>query len=542
MRLTPLTLAAAALALILPAFAATPDAPSRQNAPQPSIPTLQVYSRETLVDVTVTDAHGRPVRGLKQSDFTITEDDAPQSVRSFQEFGTRTNAAAHSLPKLPSNVYTNLQPASGPLNVILLDAINDTTADVISTTKFVQKMPPGTQIALLALGDKLTVLQGPTTDAAPLLKLLNTGQARVKPFAAMADPCGTQDAMNWATIDQLDQVAAYLSGIKGRKNLLWVGPGIPRIVFPDTLFSDAHPGARNTLCLRDVTTALRKTYELLTNAEITVYPIDAAGVRKLGVDQLAMEAVAEATGGVAYYERNDVDRLIAAAVSTAASYYTLSYVPPSVEFDGRHHAISIKVNRPGIHLIYRREYYTDDPALLAHTTASVLTGKPAVTPSKAQKAGDPLVAALTLTMPPATQLLFDVKAEPSTAPPSPSDPPVLGALNPKLSRAPLARYSFLFAVPTSQLAFARAADGTFTGSLEFDVAAFDPDGRLVTIRSQTMKLPLTGDEYRQFAAAPFKFFQQVDLPPGQFTLRVGILDGVSNKVGTVDIPVTVTKK
>jgi hypothetical protein len=94
-------------------------------------------------------------------------------------------------------------------------------------------------------------------------------------------------------------------------------------------------------------------------------------------------------------------------------------------------------------------------------------------------------------------------------------------------------------VPASQIAFTSAAGGTYTGSLEFDVAAFDPEGRLVTIRSQTMKLPLTAAEYRQFIATPFKFFQQLDLPPGPLTLRVGILDGVSNKVGTLEIPVNV---
>jgi hypothetical protein len=33
-------------------------------------PTLKVYSRETFVDVTVTDAQGRPVHGLTRNDFT----------------------------------------------------------------------------------------------------------------------------------------------------------------------------------------------------------------------------------------------------------------------------------------------------------------------------------------------------------------------------------------------------------------------------------------------------------------------------------------
>jgi hypothetical protein len=52
----------------------------------------------------------------------------------------------------------------------------------------------------------------------------------------------------------------------------------------------------------------------------------------------------------------------------------------------------------------------------------------------------------------------------------------------------------LYMLPQSQIAFAAADGGTYSGSLEFDTAAFDPDGKLVTIRSQTMKLPLTNEE------------------------------------------------
>src|ERR1700677_1766468 len=40
--------------------------------------TLKVNARLTLVDVTVTDAKGKPVHGLTQADFTVKEDGKPQ--------------------------------------------------------------------------------------------------------------------------------------------------------------------------------------------------------------------------------------------------------------------------------------------------------------------------------------------------------------------------------------------------------------------------------------------------------------------------------
>jgi hypothetical protein len=56
-----------------------------------------------------------------------------------------------------------------------------------------------------------------------------------------------------------------------------------------------------------------------------------------------------------------------------------------------------------------------------------------------------------------------------------------------------------------------------------------------------MRLPLTTDEYQQFLQTPFKFFQQLDLPPGQLFLRTGVKDAVSNKLGTLEVPITPAK-
>ena len=105
MRLGRLALTAAALAV---SSASNPAQP-------PQAPTLQVYSRETVVDVTVTDAHGNPVHGLTQSDFTIKEDGHPQSIRSFHEYATQPVPPP---PKLPPNTYTNLQPPPPTLSLI----------------------------------------------------------------------------------------------------------------------------------------------------------------------------------------------------------------------------------------------------------------------------------------------------------------------------------------------------------------------------------------------------------------------------------------
>jgi hypothetical protein len=142
------------------------------------------------------------------------------------------------------------------------------------------------------------------------------------------------------------------------------------------------------------------------------------------------------------------------------------------------------------------------------------------------------------------QLLFTVRAEPTTTAPKPTDPPIMGNLDPKLKDKSLTRYDFQYGFPARQLTFADAPGGMHKGSVEFDIVAYDVYGKIITSLSQTIPLPLTAAQYQQMvkSGTPFRFFQQLDLPPGEMFIRMGILDGVSDKVGTLEIPLTVKKK
>jgi hypothetical protein len=144
-------------------------------------------------------------------------------------------------------------------------------------------------------------------------------------------------------------------------------------------------------------------------------------------------------------------------------------------------------------------------------------------------------------MPTSQQLLFDVQVEPSTEAAKAGDPAVFGVLNVKLKAKPPTRYGFTYAFPGREIALKTAADGRQHGSLEFDLAAYDGDGNVVTSLRQAIDLNLTAEQAAQLAHSPFRYFQQLDLPAGALFVRVGVLDRTRNKVGTLELPVTVAK-
>jgi VWFA-related protein len=577
-----------------------PATPAAQPSAQgPSTATLQVFSRLTVVDVTVTDDKGQPVHGLKESDFAVKEDGKAQPVRNFLEIREDDPPAARTPPKLPPNVYTNDQPApiTSAVNILLLDALNTAPVDQVNmrqeSMKYLKGMPRGTRVAVLGLSSSLRILQGFTADPDILIAAVDSKKNRALPSpfidndsgAVLDDQVDAQqdlenddtaamvqqfenelsttqtDIRNRMTLEALDQIAAYVAGIKGRKNLIWFTEGMPLNIFPTA------GGIDDVEQLTDYSKDLRKTTDLLTAAEVAVYPVDArklfgnpaggadqqlttinkntaarvatrqqAFQQKKGGELLGMEAVAEGTGGAAFYNTNSLKDAVAKAIGNGSNYYSVSYIPPSLAYDGRYHAIDVEVDRPGVHLSYRKGYNADD--ILHNAVTPMLT----LATTAPEPYGDNMQASMSRGVPTASQVLFDVRVAPSTEPVKPSDA-VLGTLDAKLTGKPLVRYDILYFLPTRQITFADGPGGTHKCSLAFDVAAYDVYGKRISGLSQTVTSPpLSAEQYRQFMQKPFQLFQQVDLPPGETFLRVGVLDSVSDKVGTLEIPLTVPRK
>src|ERR1700749_2717530 len=78
----------------------TPVAPPPAQAPPPPV-TLHASTQLVVVDVVVTDKNRKPVHGLKQTDFMLTEDNAPQTLNHFEEHSALTPAEATKFQEMP---------------------------------------------------------------------------------------------------------------------------------------------------------------------------------------------------------------------------------------------------------------------------------------------------------------------------------------------------------------------------------------------------------------------------------------------------------
>jgi VWFA-related protein len=504
--------------------------------------TLQVYSRLTIVDVTATGADGNPVYGLKQSDFTILEDGKPQPIRNFEEVGIRPTMTP---PQLPPNVYTNLQPPppSSAVNIILLDFANEAPVDStvpaqvsasiamqhyvkVAAEQAVDQMPAGTQVAVLSMTNSLRIVQSFTSNRALLEAAIDATPYDLNGNGDVQ--CVQSNMRNRSVLESLDQIAVSSAAIHGRKNLIWFTVGIPAITDPND-----RPG-----CLPDYSLGLSHAYDQLTAAQVSIYPVSAIGVTRLGGRILSMQQVADATGGIAYSQTNDMTTSVLKAINNGANYYAIGYTPPGEKSNGAYHRIDVKVDRPGVTLNFRKGYYADDLAKDKLPPGLTLS----LTPPPAY-AGN-MKAPMSRGMATSQQILFDVAVEPSTLPAKPGDPPVLGTLSASLKGKPLTRYAFSYSVPGQQIAYTNGPNGTHRAAIDFDIAVFDATDRLLTGLSQIVKANLSDATYQQQLAGkqPIHFTQQIDLPPGQLFIRVGVLDHTGNKTGTLELPLKVARR
>jgi VWFA-related protein len=524
--------------------------------------TIKVDTKLTVVDVTVTDKNGQPVHGLTQSDFTVKEDGKPQPIRNFNEFGT-TVPPPPPAPNLPPGVYTNQSAAlaTGTVNILLFSQLGSSTEMIYARAQalnYLKTLPQGTRVAVLMLENGVRIVQNITTDRDVLVAAVNATKYQPVSGATFAgitsggQACAVANNQSRITINALRQIAASFASIHGRKNLVWFTHGLPWLT--NIQFFKAN----GVYCLDDDTQKLHEAYSMLSASQVAISTIDPRGLENASgtvgpinvggggfvIRQLNQESIrdfAEATGGTAYYNRNDLDTALGESIATNADYYAVSYTPPLTGYDGKYHTINVTVNRPGLHLQYRKGYTSLDVAKLNDTINHGSQRDTPVSQPVNQSTIPPAIsqfrAAMAHGVEPSSRLVMAARiAAVNTA-----VPPIQGDLNPKVKPSPLIRYDAIYAIPPGQISLTADPDGKRKGSVRLDVAAYAEDGTRLNVVSQTANLNFSPEQSTEFQQKPFEFILQLDLPPGKLFVRVGALDIPSGKIGTLEVPQTVSK-
>lgn len=601
---------------------ATPSTPAKNE--QQSGTTFKVRTREVQVDVVVTDSRGHPVGGLLATDFKVQEDGHPQTVRYFHEFST-TPEPAEPVPipaQIAANVFSNkLSPGSErALVAVVLDFVN-TPMDSQqyakdALLKFLRKKPAGLQLAIFALGERMEMLHGFTADENLLLATENNKKSTPR-FSRQLGPTidltsliavnkqiAARDASNQiavqhlehlqaeiragdldrrvrVTMDAFSQLARYLAGMPGRKNVLWLSGSFPRGFFPTMgVNSDAPNGFSAEVRsyeeqLKDLTNRLAEVHAAvypvdvrgnlvgsIYNVETSANPIPApapgsqaqgppgrtpgtpyagtttamsiqnqselqqqleAGRDNRAAEQASMDEIAESTGGKAFYNTNGIQAAVETAVEQGSEYYMFSYSPENTKFDGSFRKIRVSLEKKGYHLAYRRGYFASPRDAKLRDSSEI-----------AQELG---TVAMQTGAPQSHEVMFSARVIPSGMRREVAKGSDSGAAAPK-KMIEVQRYAIDYAVAAPQLEYVAKGEIRQT-VLDFMASAFSDDGASVARAAVQVKSDLKPAAYQDALAGGLRMHQAVDVPVSAAVLRLGVMDEIAGHLGTLDITLPV---
>lgn len=578
--------------------------------------TLKLNVRTVLVDVVVTDKENRAVPGLKKEDFQVFEDGKPQSISFFEPNFAADAVAVNAAPAshLPQNTFSNIPtvPPSNSVNLLLMDALNTPVGDQANVhkqmVKYLASIPPGIRIGVFLLSERLRIIQGFTQDSGLLRASIarfaaNPSTSALLPtassIAAMDAPVnielqvsvqsGSPELAAMAaglqqfedqqsffetnertimTLDSLQQIARYLAGVPGRKNLIWFVGAIPQCLAAMTSESEL------TAAGCPYEEKFDKTMDMLADARVSVYPVDATGlptdsiynadgppasadfgvagstatpantsiqpglspVQQINTAQTAallsdyqeralahlqMDQLAKVTGGSAEYERNSLKDALAKAIDNGSRYYTLAYTPTNRREVGKERKIEIRSAPGGYKMSYRRSYFEDSPKDRKMELATA--------------GGDPLRPLMDRGMPNFTELRYRMSVAPATPQPAP-DASRAGD-NAEL-KPPATRYTVNFWLGTDGLTLTPGPDGVRRGTIEVALVAYNHDGKPLNWQARSIGLAIRPEQEAAARASGIPFHFDLDAPQGDVYLRTGICDSMSSKAGTLEIPLS----
>jgi VWFA-related protein len=527
-------------------------ATSLTTAPKPRV--LKTEARLVIVDMTVLDKKGLPIKGLSTTDFLLKEDNIPQTIVSLEEHSATEEvvAAAPTDATADGTIVVNNEPPSGATwNVLLIDLYNTPNEDrgrlQSQLEQFLKQLPEHDPVALVTMSTHIkieTSFQDGAGAAYQYLRKHGLGPFdpstpanildRQDPLMPSADIAGTkivnqanvdvdrQASRAKTTLECFSALAQWLAPYPGKKNVYWLSGGFPLQGHPFGVagYSLNSPGLGPDTKGGRSLPMQQQTDKELQSARVAIYPVDAQGVAASNVDGVTnadttytanvaivlakdddlsaarrseMLEIARATGGEAQFN-NDIPKALRDDFNRANSYYTIAYTPPDKEWNGVYHRIQVSVDTSGAQLVHREGYYAKDAE------------------NGANPAPDLFVQALRLGVPSAMAVQFTSKITKS------GDVAVVES-----------------AVEPKTVDFQEDGQGSFLTNVDFAILEYDATGKVLEKTMTKLSGKMTEAQISHLSAKTLSTTQTIKCKAGAATLVLGVRDNISGRFGRVEV-------
>ena len=513
------------------------------QTPQPTAPDTVIRINVNLVqvDAVVTDSSGKPVTDLKPEDFEVLQDGKRQQITNFSYISTRDPSSARAKPALTVKKGAPLVPPARikPQDIrrtvaLVVDDLGlsfESIARVRSSLKkFVDtEMQPGDLVAIIRTGAGIGALQQFTADKRMLsaaidrVKFNAMGRVGISSFA----PLGSEEAEGAAAMAERNEIFSVgtLGAIRYVVNGLRELPGRKSVV----LFSENLKLFNADGMSQRVMDEVRHLTDAANRSSVVIYSIDPRGLqvhsltaadntRGMNPRQIAripmqrsaeefrsregMALLAQDTGGLFFYNRNDVDGMLREVIADSEGYYLIGYHPDASTFDPRSgqpkfHKVAVRVKRAGLHVRTRSGFFGNsdrgvDP--VAHTRQAEI-------------------------------------AHALTSPFSTGKIPV--RLTPLFTNGPNGSYlNTMLYIDGKTLQFTDEPDGWHKAVIDIVAVTFGDNGQAVDSSNRTYTIRVKDDAYEKAREGLVYAVSHPVGKPGAYQMRVVVRDATSEEVGS----------
>jgi VWFA-related protein len=534
-----------AFAFTLAALSGGLLAAQQQPAPQTPTPpadqppvTFRVEVNYVEIDAIVTDAQGNPISNLTKNDFEIYEDGKKQDVATFSLVNIPIERAERPLfasAPVEADVQTN-DHVEGRIYLLVLDDVHTdltrTPRVKAAATRFIETNFGTNDLAAVAFTGRAGDGQDFTNNPRLLVNAINKFQgrklrsgtlsriegARVNPATGALEPGDDIDQMDRAfrarsMANSIRKLSEFMAGVRGRrKAMIMIGEGVDVDIYQAV----GQLGSTASSVLLDTHDAIAAA----TRGNVTIYTIDPRGLmnaesdlievsgtvgdadsraiaNEMRLSQDSLRVLADATGGFAAVNRNDLNGAFDRIVTENSSYYMLGFYSTNDRRNGRFRKLEVRVSRPGLRVRNRAGYYEARGRAPNQPAAS--TAPNALSPAVTEALASPLPV---------------------------SGVPLKMFAAPFKGTAPNAAIAMALEIDVRNLDFVEG-NGTFNEQVDVAYSAVNSQGKIFPGERQTATLTLKPDTYERAKTRGFRVLSQTNLPPGRYQIRVA----AGNKMG-----------